>query len=349
MLIRTLKLSLVRKRGTVARVVLLCASCCFVPPLGALAQQSKPAEPIPPSTQQDEDPIVPGDWAPELLDAILNSPNQDAHDALMNATFAAGPGVILQLEAALKDDRTAEFAAQSLAYIGGSRALDILQKLVADPRDLNLRRFSYEALGEFETPQATQILLDVIAHSDAEPDRTVTEAAIAALTVRSDESLLISLKQAQSKIKDVVIHDDLENAMSVIRSHARYLATPEGKSAGDSVEQAVRGYFSPALESQPNPSGPAQHALKDPKTGKMTGKPTVQMKPQVSVEVQTLTFSPDKTRALAYVVFEDPAAVANYDMVLQKEFGVWKIASVWPGGAKEKPPAIPKPKSPPVN
>lgn len=329
--------------------MLLFASCCFVLPLSVLAQQSKPAEPGPPATQGDEDAIIPGDWAPELLDAILSSPNQDAHDALMNATFAAGPAVIPQLEAALKDDRTAEFAAQSLAYIGGSRALNILEKLVADPRDLNLRRFSYGALGEFQTPQATQILLDVIARSDAEPDRTVTEAAIVALTVRTDESLLPALKQVQSKVKDIVIHDDLDNAMEVIQSRGKYLASPEGKNSGDSVDQAVRTYFSPALEPQTNPSQPTQHSVKDPKTGKMTVAPPVQTRPLVSVEVQTLTFSPDKTRALAYVVFEDPTAVANYDMVLQKEFGAWKIVSVWLGAEKEKPPAIPTPKSSPVH
>ena len=330
------------------RVIGWCASCYFILAVGVLAQQSKPAEPVAPPTRQDVDEVVPGDWAPELLDAILSSPNQGAHEALMDATFAAGPSIVPQLEAALKDDRTAEFAAQSLAYIGGNRALDILAKLVADPRDLDLRRFFYGALGEFRTAQATQVLLDVIARSDAEPDRTVTEAAIIALTVRSDESLLPALKQAHSKLKDVVIRDDLGNAMEVIESRAKILASLEGKNAGDSAEQAVRTYFSPALEPQPNPSEPAQLAVKDPKTDKATVKTRAQTRPLVTVEVQKMTFSPDKTRALAHVVFEDPSALANYDMVLQKEFGAWKIVSVWLGAEKEKAPAIPTPKSPPV-
>ena len=348
MLTKGLEVSQVSKCVAVARAMLLFVSCCFFFPLSVPAQQNQPAEPATSPSQQDEDAVIPGDWAPELLDAMLSSPNQDAHDALLTATFAAGPSVIPQLEAALEDDRTAEFAAQSLAYIGGSRALNILQKLVTDPRDLNLRRFSFGALGEFQNPEATRILLNVIARSDAEPDRTVTEAAIAALTVRSDENLLPALKQAQSKVKDIVIHDDLENAMQVIQSHARYLASPEGRYAGDSVEQAVRTYFSPALEAQPPPSEHTQGAVKDPKTGKMTVKPIVHTKPLVSVEVHALTFSPDKTRVLAHVVFEDSAAQADYDIVLQKEFGEWKIASVWPGAEKEKPPVIPTPKTPQV-
>ncbi len=105
---------------------------------------------------------------------------------MLRATFAAGPAIIPQLAAALKDDRTAEYAAQSLAYIGGDQALPILWKLLSDPRDLNLRRFTYGALAEFDSPQATDMLFDVINKSDDEPDRTVTEAAVIALTVRTD-------------------------------------------------------------------------------------------------------------------------------------------------------------------
>jgi hypothetical protein len=345
MLIKKRQHYLPSRRALMMRANLFCALCFLIFPLAVFAQKPKTAEPVPPLSQQDTDELIPGDWAPELLDTILNSPNQDAPNALMDATFAAGPAIVPQLEAALKDDRTAEFAAQSLAYIGGRRALDILQKLVSDPRDLNLRRFSYGALGEFSTAQATQILLDVIARSDDEPDRTVTEAAVIAFTVRADESLIPALKQVQGKIKDIVIHDDLENAMDVIQSRAKFLASPEGKGAGDSVEQAVRSYFGPALGPQPDPTEATPHAVRDPKTGKMTVKPPIKDKPLVSVEVQKLIFSPDKSRALAHVVFEDPSAAANYDIVLQKDFGSWKIASAWLGAEREKPPVIPTPKT----
>ncbi len=122
----------------------------------------------------------------ELLDAIERSPNPEAQDALYRAAVAAGPAIIPQLEEALKDDRTAEFAAQALAFIGGAQAMQILWKLQSDTRDLSLRRFYYGALGEFDAPEATQTLLAAINRADEEPDRTVTEAAILALTVRSD-------------------------------------------------------------------------------------------------------------------------------------------------------------------
>jgi hypothetical protein len=54
------------------------------------------------------------------------------------------------------------------------------------------------------------------------------------------------------------------------------------------------------------------------------------------VEVRSVTFSPDKNRALARVVFEDPTAVAYYDFVLQKRLGDWTLASVWLGPEVEK-------------
>ena len=81
------------------RVIGLCASCYFIIAVGVRAQQSTPAEPVAPPTPQDEDDVLTGDWAPELLDAILSSPNQGAHDALMDATFAAGPSILPQLGA----------------------------------------------------------------------------------------------------------------------------------------------------------------------------------------------------------------------------------------------------------
>jgi hypothetical protein len=317
---------------------LLPTAFCLLPTALALAQEPAPA----PEAKQAETPAesnveleqeeapLPGDWGPELLDAILSSPNAEARDALYRAAFAAGPGIAPQLAAALKDDRTAEFAAQSLAFLGGQEALEILWKVVSDPRDLNLRRFYYGALGEFDAPEATDALLQVIGRSDAEPDRTVTEAAILALTVRSDPKLLPRLREAEAKIHDVVIHDDLENALEVIERRAKYLASPEGKKAGGSVPDAVRTYFIPALAppAPPSPAKPASHAPE---------------KPQVKTEVQTLTLSPDKTRALARVVFEDPSAAAEYDIVLQKRYGDWTIASVWLGSETEKPQPPPAP------
>lgn len=343
------------------RWFLFCAFCLIALPVYAQTQQ--PATPTPESTpvQQDEgEPDIPGDWAPKLLDAILTSPSPDARDALLDATFAAGPAIIPQLEAALKDDRTAEFAAQALAFIGGPKAFVILGKLVTDRRDLDLRRFFYGALGELRTPEGTRFLMDAVTHSDAEPDRTVTEAAIIALTVRSDADLLPRLREAEGNIHDVVIRDDVENAIDVIEARAQFLATPKGKSAGDSVETAVRTYFSPALEpptAAPEPAGlavknparksPVRPAVKGAAAGKAAAKPPDEPKSDASVEIQRLTFSPDKTRALAHVVFQDPMASANYDMVLKKEFGEWAIASVWLGNEVEKTPPAPAPASPP--
>ncbi|HZP00638.1 MAG TPA: hypothetical protein VFD30_10120 [Terriglobia bacterium] len=306
--------------------------CLFLPSLG-LALQDASQAPDTPAFEQEEAPL-PGDWGPDLLYAILNSPNPEAGEDLLRAAFAAGQEIIPKLEAALKDDRTAEFAAQSLAFIGGEKALDLLWKLQKDPRDLNLRRFYYGALGEYDAPEATQVLLDVIRRSDSEPDRTVTEAAILALTLSSDLKVVPRLKDAAAKLQDVVIRDDVENAVAVIQSRAKFLATPEGKKAGGSIEQAVRTYFYPAL--QPPPPGAP------PGTAEKSGSHAT---PVVKVEVQRLTFSPDKSRALARVIFEDPTAVANYDMILQKRYGNWMIASVWLGTEAEKapPPAPAKP------
>ncbi len=293
-------------------------------PAAFLAEQPTTQEPKSPGIEEQGAPL-PGDWAPELLDAILSSPNPEAHDALYRAAFAAGRVLVPQLEAALKDDRTAEFAAQALAFIGGEKALEILWKLVRDPRDLNLKRFYYGALGEFDSPEAIQTLFDVIARSDAEPDRTVTEAAVLALTVRSDLKLVPRLREAAAKLQDVVIRDDLDNTLAVIESRAKYLASPEGKTAGGSVERAVQTYFHPALEPPPvtTPKSPA-------------GRSAAAI-PLVQVKIENLTLSPDKTRALARVAFEDPSARAEYDIVLQKQYGDWSIASVWLGSEVEKP------------
>ncbi len=315
---------------------------------GQEANQEVSQEPSNPPDQQsaEEEKLPPGDWAVELLDKLANSPNADARDALYRAVMAAGPDAIPQLETALKDDRTAEFAAQALAYIGGEKAMQDLWGLVSDPRDLNLRRIYYGALAEYDAPEVTQGLLEVIKRADEEPDRTVTEAAILALTVRSDPKVLAPLREIMSKVKDVVIRLDLENAIEVIARRAKYLASPQNKPGG-SVEEAVRTYFAPALESvppppTPSPAVPQRPSSKTPVT-KSSARVTPPPKPLVNVHIQNLALSPDKTRALARVVFEDPEASAFYDIVLQKRYGDWNVASVWLGAEKEKFPTKPEP------
>jgi hypothetical protein len=317
---------------------LLPTAYCLLFSPRCLAQQPATTTATNPAAEEEEKPL-PGDWAVRLLDALERSPNPEAQDALFRAVAAAGPAVIPQLEEALKDDRTAEFAAQALAFIGGEKAIQILWKLQSDPRDLNLRRFYYGALGEYDAPEATQTLLDVINRADAEPDRTVTEAAIVALTVRSDPKLLAPLREVAAKIKDVVIRLDLENALEVIERRAKYLASPQAKQAGGSLEQAVRTYFMPALESAPPalaPKPPAQRTA-----AAKPAAPAAPPKPAVNVQIQHIMLSPDKTRALARVVFEDPTAAAYYDIVLQKRYGDWVVASVWLGSEVEKPSATP--------
>jgi len=329
--------------GRVWQGLLLMACClCF----GARCGAQQPATPAPPEKvpatqapdnaagEQVQEPL-PGDWAAELLDGILSAPNAEAADSLFRAAFAAGQSIIPQLAEALKDDRTAEYAAQSLAFIGGEQAMQILWKLQEDKRDLNLRRFCYGALAEYDTEQATQTLFQVIDKSDSEPDRTVTEAAILALTVRTDSQAPDWIRQEVKKVNDVVIRDDLENALDVIRIRSKYLNTPEGKKAGGSVDAAVRTYFIPALQPPPL-SRPDAEAHRTP------------VKSEVKLEIQNLTFAPDQQRALAAVTLEDPSAVAKYDLVLQKRSGNWEVASVWLGSESEKaaPAAPSKPSDP---
>ena len=317
---------------------------CLFPGVSGFSQQpaaKPPAKPAtdtaPPAGASDADQPLPGDWGPELLDGILSSSNEEAQYSLLRAAFAAGPAIIPQLTAALKDDRTAEFAAQSLALIGGERAMDTLWKLLSDTRDLNLRRFTYGALAEYDSPQATDVLFDVINRSDDEPDRTVTETAIIALTVRTDPKLVTRLREAEGKLQDVVIRDDLDNARAVIEARAKFLASPAASRSTGSLESAVRTYFLPALGAPPVPQT-AVAASK--RTGKSAAPPArPEPKPQVQVDVRNVTLSPDKNRALARVVFEDPTAEAYYDIVVQKHEGNWAIASVWLGPEVEKPAA----------
>ena len=335
---------MMKKRAVRSYAGALClwTGFCLLPGISGFSQQpvkpQKESAPSPaPAVAGDElEEPLPGDWGPELLDGILSSPNEEAPYGLLRATFAAGPAIIPQLTEALKDDRTAEYAAQSLAYIGSDQALPILWKLLFDPRDLDLRRFTYGALAEFDSPQATDILFDAINKSDDEPDRTVTESAVIALTVRTDTTLLPRLLASEKKLQDVVIRDDLDNARAVIEERAKYLASPEGKKSGGSIESAVRTYFIPALEPPPAPETGAASAVKK-SIGKAPAAPSLEKpRPLVSVDVRSVTFSPDKSRALARVVFEDPTAMAYYDFVLQKRFGDWTLASVWLGPEVEK-------------
>ncbi len=328
------------------RALAALALCGILLGSAAPAEPQQPSQGKTPGTGDEDTEPLPGDWAPELLYSILTSANPDAADALYSSAFAAGPAIIPQLEAALKDDRTAEFAAQSLAFIGGPKAMEILAGLMKDPRDLDLRRFFYGALGEFNTPQATDILMKTIAGSDAEPDRTVSEAAVLALTVRSDPAILPELKKAEAQIKDVVIHDDLDNAAAVIEVRAKYLASDEGRKAGGSVDAAVRTYFIPALEPPPEAASKTSRPTAGRGSeahGTVAGKTAAPAAPAVSVEVHHLAFSPDQSRALARVIFEDPSATATYDMVLQKQSGSWTVASVWLGEETLKPATKPAP------
>jgi hypothetical protein len=340
-----------RKAGFLAATALLClfatglvCAAAQNPPAnanapakaGPPAKQAESSATTPPSAPEEQKQApIPGDWPIELLYDVWNSPNPQAAEALYAAAFAAGPAVIPDLQAALKDDRTAELAAQSLAFIGGNRSLEILSKLMNDPRDLGLKRFFYGALAEMDSPEATGILLDAIAHSDAEPDRTITEAAILALTVRSDPTLIPKLKALESKVQDPVVQDDLENAADVISARAKYLALPANQNADYSLQRAVRTYFIPALEPPPPPRQtgapvPAPGSAAKPHSGDPASPP-------VTVKIDHLTFSPDQKRALARVTFEVPSARAHYDMVLQKRAGNWRLASVWLGTEEETP------------
>ena len=257
-----------------------------------------------------------GGWAVILLDEVLNVPNRAARDHLLRAGFAAGPRIQPQLEKALEDDRTAEFAAQLLAFMGNNRALRTLQRLVDDPRDLGLKRFFYGALGEFNTPGTRQTLLDVVAQADDEPDPTVTELAILALTVLADPSLIPSLEEVRGRTVDPVIRDDIENAIEVIRFRANHLEKVRTEAKGDvTVAQALEAYFIADLgrvEGQEE-----EGAASDPSSSPL------------NIEIEDLTFAPNSSRALARVRLSNPAAAAIYELVLQKRGPSWVVASVW--------------------
>ncbi|MGH9435085.1 MAG: hypothetical protein ACRD06_03695 [Terriglobia bacterium] len=260
-------------------------------------------------------------WAPELLYVIISSRAPEALNSLYDAAFAAGPAIVPELQAALKDDRTAEFAAQTLAFIGGDAAWTTLSSLMSDRRNLDLSRFFYGALGELDTPQANAVLVNAVRSANNQPDRTVTEAAIIALTVGNRAQLVPELKQAQTALTDPVIQDDLENAISIIEVRAKYLATPAGKSAGGSLQQALNLYFEPALAASAPPLG-AGARRRAPQSGSAS-------QPPAQVEIQHVVFSSDRNRALARVLFDDHGVMAHYHVVLQKRYGDWTVASVW--------------------
>lgn len=245
-------------------------------------------------------------WAPALLYGIISSPNSAALDDLYDAAFAAGPAIVPDLISALQDDRTAEFAAQSLAFTGGQSALAALARLVDDPRDLALSRFYYGALGEIDTPKANSVLLNAIFSANHQPDRTITEAAILALTVRSDPALIPPLEQALSQLTDPVIQDDLRSAISIIRRRSRYVKRSSFQRENQTATEAARSYF---------------------RSGIMAGGAPNSAKFQV--EIERIAFSPDKSRALAGVIFKEAGISARYRLVLQEHAGGWTVASVW--------------------
>lgn len=275
------------------------------------------------------------DWGPALLYAIINAPNTGALESLYDAAFAAGADLTPQLIAALPDDRTAVFAAQALAFVANDAAMKQLALLVHDPRDLDLRRFYYGTLGEFRDPRATAQLVEAIGRSDQESDRTVTEAVIQALSVRSDPALVKPLREAEGRITDPVVHDDLEVAIQAIQARAAFLATPQGKNTGGSIEEAIHSYFIPALRA----STPAAH-----KPAARTGaqRLATPVPPGPRVIVEHIQLNPDKTRALTHVMFDTPEVDARYDLVLQKEYGDWVVASVWLRSENEKQPPAPR-------
>jgi hypothetical protein len=281
-------------------------------------------------TRADEQTGPPFSWVPNLLYGIINSPNQNALDALYDAVFAAGPAVVPQLAAAIADDRTAEFAAQSLAFIGGSQAVSALANLVHDSRNLDLRRFYYGALGALETPDDEQILINVIGRANAEPDRAVTDAAIVALTVRSDPSLVATLQKTAARLTDPVIQDDLANATSIIQSRAHYLASQRDQTRPTSIEQAVRTYFIPAIRSASPGATQAR--------GRNHGQNNRSRRPasSASFDIRHVEYGPDHKRALAQVTFEDPQAKARYWIVLQKEGSSWVVDTAWLGTEEER-------------
>ena len=285
----------------------------------ALISQSLPA-----AVAQERNHLLNEQWDPAKLYESLSSQDPEASENLYRAAFAAGPAIIPKLENALKDDRTAEFAAQTLAYFGDAKSMAILEELLNDPRNLDLRRFYYGALGGSTDPRDVEILLNKIRTSDHEPDRTVTRDAVLALSISSDAALVPKLRQAEKQITDPVIQDDLETAAMVVGMRARYMATPAGKRSGNSVEQAIRSYFMPALQAMPGAGGAGEQPS------------------GVEVNIKNLTYSPDKTRVLAAVNFENPEAVASYQMVLQNSQSGWKVASVWLSDEHEKPQQSPQ-------
>ncbi len=308
--------------GVLLLALLAGAAVCPALAQGSPSSAATPALMPAAAVARQREELLNRQWDPGKLYAILSSSHAAAKENLYRAAFAAGPVIIPKLVAALKDDRTAEFAAQELAFLGGKKATAVLAGLVNDPRNLDLRRFYYGALGGTDDPQSIGILLDKIRNSDQESDRTVTQDAILALSISSDPGLIAKLHEAGKDVTDPVIQDDINTAMTVIDLRAKYLATSAGKNSGRSVRQAVRTYFMPALEPPPDSSQAGEQDYKA----------------EVRIKDHLITFSPDKTRALAAVNFETQQAVAAYWLVLQKTPAGWKVASAWLGEEREKAP-----------
>ena len=274
---------------------------------------------LPPAVTQERDHLLNAQWDPAKLYAMLTSQDAQSREDLYRAAFAAGPAIIPKLQNALKDDRTATFAARTLAWFGDAKSMAILKTLLKDRRNLDLRRFYYGALGGSTDPRDIEILLNQIRTSDHEPDRDVTRDAILALSISSDAALVPKLRQAEKQVTDPVIQDDIQTAAMVIGLRAKYMETPAGKRSGNSVRQAIRSYFMPALQAMPG----------DSTAGAQSNG--------VEVNIRDTTWSPDKMRVLAAVDFENPEAVASYHVVVQKHPTGWKVASVWLGEEREKP------------
>ena len=134
----------------------------------------------------------------------------------------------------------------------------MLWRLLSDPRDLNLRRFTYGALAEFDSPQATDILFDAINKSDNEPDRTVTESAVIALTVRTKPLCRACLPRKKNFRTSSSATTWTTPGKSLKSGPSTWL--PQGKHSGGSIESAVRTYFIPALEPQSASAAPGRIA-----------------------------------------------------------------------------------------
>ncbi|MGH9448782.1 MAG: hypothetical protein ACRD3O_24155, partial [Terriglobia bacterium] len=128
---------------------------------------------------------------------------------------------------------------------------------------------------------------------------------------------------AESKLTDPVIRDDLAGAISIIQERAHYLASRGGQDSGSSIEQAVRLYFLPAIH---------------PPSASSRGSRQAHIAPaETTIRIVHVELNPDRTRALARVIFEDSVEFAHYRMALEKAGKDWRVATVWLGSEEEEP------------